>query len=68
MIERLDLIEKRYQEINDLLISPEVLNDISKSRELSKEQAGLEETVNTYHQYQRIEADLRSSGGFFLMH
>ncbi len=61
MLERLELIDKRYQEINDLLVSPEVLGDISKSRELSKEQAGLEETVNTYHQYQSIEADLEEA-------
>ena len=35
MIERLELIEKRYNEINELLMSPEVLSDIKKSKELS---------------------------------
>ena len=34
MIERLDLIEKRYHEIQELLMQSDVLNDIKKSKDL----------------------------------
>ena len=34
MIVRLDFIEKRYQEIQELLMQPDVLNDIKKSKDL----------------------------------
>ena len=37
MIERLDLTEKRYNEIQDTLMIPEVILDIKKSKELSIE-------------------------------
>ena len=37
MIERLNLIENRYNEINNLLMQEDTLNDIKKSRELSIE-------------------------------
>ena len=38
MINRLDTIQKRYDEITNELSKPEVLNDIKKMTELSKEQ------------------------------
>ena len=38
MIERLENIEKRYNEIMKELTNPEVLGDIKKTMELSKEQ------------------------------
>ena len=48
MIERLENIEKRYNEIMDELSKPEVLSDIKKTMELSKEQSSLREN------YERI--------------
>ena len=37
MIERLELTEKRYNEIQELLTNPDIIKDIKKSRELSIE-------------------------------
>ena len=48
MIERLNIIKERYENLNKELLDPEVLKDIKKTRELSKEAKNLEETVNTY--------------------
>ena len=48
MIERLNNIEKRYNEITDLLSSEEVLKDIKKTTSLSKEQASLRENYEAY--------------------
>lgn len=54
MLERLDAIEKRYQEIQTELANPEVYSDMNKMKSLSKESSDLEETVNTYHEYQKV--------------
>lgn len=51
MFERLDLILKRYQELTQLLMDPEVSADIKKMTTLMKEQRSLEKTVETYQNY-----------------
>ena len=58
MIDRLEMIEKRYNEINEELTNPEVLGDINKTRKLSKEAASLEETVMCYRKYNKVLADI----------
>ena len=45
MIERLEAILNRYNEITNELTKPEVLSDIKLSTKLSKEQANLNEVV-----------------------
>ena len=45
MIERLDLIEKRYEEINNLLMQNDVISNVNKSRELSIELSNIEEVI-----------------------
>ena len=57
MIERLDLTEKRYNEIQELLIKPEIISDIKKSRDLSIEASNLEDIVKCYQQYKQVLAD-----------
>ncbi len=54
MRDRLDTIEKRFEEINALLIDPEITSDIKKITELSKEQASIRETVETYRKYKDV--------------
>ena len=54
MIERLDAIEKKYQEIQERLTNPEVYSDMNKMKELSKEAADLEDTVVAYRKYKKV--------------
>ena len=61
MIERLDLIEKRYEEIKNLLMQNDVLTDVKRSRELSIELSSLEETVEVYRQYKKVLEDIKES-------
>lgn len=61
MIERLNLIENRYNEINNLLMQNEVLSDIKKSRELSIELSNIEEIVKCYRDYKKILSDISES-------
>ena len=61
MIERLNLIEKKYDEINNLLMQNEVINDLKRSRELSIELRSMEETVRTYHDYKKVLSDIEET-------
>ena len=54
MIERLEQISLRYDEIRNKLSTTEVIQDIKKTMELSKELRSLEETVNTYKEYKNV--------------
>lgn len=58
MIERLEAIEKRYLELQDELMKPEVFSDIKKATELNKEQAGLKEAYDVYQEYKKILSDI----------
>ncbi|HJV31877.1 MAG TPA: peptide chain release factor 1 [Bacillales bacterium] len=51
MFDRLQSVEDRYERLNELLSDPEIINDTKKLREYSKEQANIQETVQTYRQY-----------------
>lgn len=58
MFERLELILKRFQEITQLLMDPEVSSDIKKMTTLMKEQRGLEKTVETYQKYLSMQEQI----------
>ncbi len=63
MIERLELLTSRYNELNDELLNPEVLSDFNKQKKLSKEKSSIEEVVLKYAKYKEIEneiADLKT--------
>ena len=47
MIERLEGIERKYNELTEELMKPEVISDIKKTMELSKEQSSLKEAYET---------------------
>ena len=51
MLERLNEIEKKYEELGLELTKPETLQNVDLLTKLSKEQRKLEETVTTYRKY-----------------
>jgi len=61
MIERLNVIEKRYQDLNNELIQPENMSDIKKIQKLSKEASDLEETVMAYSAYKQVLEDIATA-------
>ena len=61
MIERLEIINKRYEELNKQLLDPENLSNIKLTREISKEISDLEDTVNCYKKYKKVLDDLEES-------
>lgn len=61
MIERLNNIETRYNEINEELMKPEVISDIKKTLSLTKEQATLTEAYTAYQEYKKILSGIEES-------
>ena len=53
MIDRLETIQKRYDEINEILMDPSIANNVKKMTEVTKEQASLENVYNLYQDYKR---------------
>ncbi len=60
MIERLNIIEARFAELERELVNPDVLSDYNKMKSLSKEKSSLEETVNKYNEYKRVSEEIDS--------
>ena len=58
MIERLNLIIDRYNELEKELTLPEVYNDFKKMKELSKEKTSIEKTVETAKEYFGVLSDI----------
>jgi len=51
MFEKLDAVEKRYGELNELIARPEVYNDFQRLQALVQERASIEDIVGKYRQY-----------------
>lgn len=54
MIDRLESIEKKYEELTKELTKPETLKNVNLLTELSKKQSSLEETVSLYRNYKQV--------------
>lgn len=54
MIERLDTIEQRYNELTEELMAPETLSNVKKTLELTREQATLKDAYEAYQEYKNI--------------
>jgi len=58
MFEKLELIQKRYDELSQLLARADVATNPKQLQELSKEKADLEDIVGTYQQYKTKDKEL----------
>lgn len=54
MLDRLKLIESKYQEINEKLSNPEVVKDVKKYTALMKERRDKEKIVEVYNEYKNV--------------
>lgn len=61
MIDRLEATLKKYNEITEELSNPEIIRNIKKMTELSKEQVRLKETVDLYNKYKQVLKDLEEA-------
>ncbi len=58
MIERLETIEKKYNEITKELMNPDVLSDINKTLKLNKELSDLKDSYDAYQLLKKIDNDI----------
>ena len=58
MFEKLELIQKRYDELSQLLARADIATDPRRLQELSKEKSDLEDIVYTYQQYRAKDAEM----------
>src|SRR5699024_2601414 len=58
MFDQLEIVENRYEQINELLSDPDVVSDTDKLRKYSKEQSDLQKTVDVYRTYKSVKTDI----------
>jgi peptide chain release factor 1 len=61
MFNRLDSIEKRYEELRQLMAQPELATNPARLQTLAQEQANLEDIVTKYRQYKEIVKTLQET-------
>ncbi|ECB9470218.1 peptide chain release factor 1 [Listeria monocytogenes] len=61
MYDRLQAVEDRYDELNELLSDPDVVSDTKRLRDLSKEQSGITATVETYREYKNVNEQINET-------
>lgn len=61
MFEKVEKIEKRYQELGVILSDPAVIQDYEKFRDLSKQRKTMEETVEIFYKYKEAVNTINDS-------
>ncbi len=57
MFQRLEAVEKRYEELNNLISDPEVISNQNEWKKLMKEHSDIEDIVLKYREYKKVEND-----------
>jgi peptide chain release factor 1 len=61
LVEKLRGVEKRYQELEDSLIRPEIMNNQNEYRKLAKERSSMEEVVACFREWQKVAQELEDN-------
>jgi peptide chain release factor 1 len=61
MIDKLEAIKARFEEVGQLIVQPDAMADMKQFSRLSKEYKDLEKIVNKYNAYQKILNGLKSA-------
>jgi peptide chain release factor 1 len=61
MINRLESIEKRYGELNELIAQPDISSNLARLQPLAQEQASLQDIVTKYRQYKAVSKALKET-------
>ncbi len=61
MFNRLESIEKRYEELNQLIAQPELSSNPARLQTLAQEQANLEDTVTKYRKYKAVSKSIEET-------
>ncbi|KPK01126.1 MAG: peptide chain release factor 1 [Nitrospira bacterium SG8_35_4] len=61
LLDKLDEIENKYDELTKILSDPEIFSDYSKSQKYSKEQSALEDIVHKIKEYKKVLAGIKDA-------
>ncbi|MDH3708564.1 MAG: peptide chain release factor 1 [Cyclobacteriaceae bacterium] len=61
MLEKLEAIEARFEEVGQLIVQPDATSDMKRYSKLSKEYKDLDKIVSKYHEYQKVLSDIKSA-------
>src|SRR5690554_1760666 len=61
MRQRLNEAGERFEEIEHLLASPDVISDRDRFQQLSREYGGLDALIQTWREFQQREASMREA-------
>ena len=61
MIDRLSSFEERYEKLNELLASPEVVADYTQVQKYAKEQSNIREVVELSREYRQLSEDIKDA-------
>ncbi len=58
MLDKLEAVEARYEELNKLISDPEVISDQNSFKKYMKEQSGLVDVVEKYREYKKVKQNM----------
>ena len=61
MIEKLEEIAQRFEEVGQLMVQPDIMSDMDNYTRLSKEYSDLEKLVEVYNTYKNILSNIDSA-------
>ncbi len=61
MFDKLEMVEKRYDELTNLISDPQVISNQEEWRKLMKEHAEIEEIVLKYREYKKVKNEMNDA-------
>ena len=61
MLEKLEAISQRYDDVNEQLMGPDVMSDLKRYKSLNKEYKDLGKIVTEYRAYQRVLSNIENA-------
>ena len=61
MLDKLEAIKERFEEVSQLLIQPDAMEDLKRFKTLNKEYKDLEKIVIEYKRYQNLLGNIENA-------
>ena len=61
MFQKLEDVEKRYEELNKMISNPDIISNQEEWKKLMKEHSSIEDVVMKYREYKKVEKELEEA-------
>lgn len=61
MLDKLEAIKQRWEEVGEMLLAPDVFDDMKRYARLNKEYKDLQKVVDAYHEYRKLTDNITNS-------